>query len=81
MWYDEVDTFLESIGRVQISQDLNLYLYQEDGNIVITLLFVDDLLISGTSQKLILRFKAELSTKYETKDLGPVKRYLGVTIS
>lgn len=46
-WYEEIDSFIRSIGCKRSSLDPNLYLRQVNGKTVIILLFVDDLLITG----------------------------------
>lgn len=77
-WYKEVDSFLRSIGCKRSALDPNLYFCQKEGLIALILLFVDDLLITGSSHELISDLKYQLRQKYEMKDLGAVKRYLGV---
>ncbi|CAM6106257.1 unnamed protein product [Calypogeia fissa] len=79
-WYAEIDNFLRSIGCTRSELDANLYYKVEDGLMVIILIFVDDLLITGSSAKLIEFIKIGLKQKYEMKDLGPARRYLGVDI-
>ncbi|CAM6116227.1 unnamed protein product [Calypogeia fissa] len=78
VWYEEVDNFLRSIGCIRSKLDPNLYFTYESGHLVVLLLFVDDLLITGSNSIAIDAMKQTLSHKYEMKDLGPVKRYLGV---
>lgn len=77
-WYEEVDNYLRSIGCTRSSLDPNLYFRQQSGETVIILLFVDDLLITGSKPKLLSEIKDQLQSKYEMKDLGTTKRYLGV---
>lgn len=77
-WYEEVDLFLQSVGCTRSALDPNLYFHFHNHQTAIILLFVDDLLITGNSKSLISSLKAKLQTKYRTKDLGPVKRNLGI---
>ena len=44
-WYDRIDGFLSSLGFTKSKVDSNLYYKVEDGNPVILLLYVDDLLV------------------------------------
>ncbi|CAM6115753.1 unnamed protein product [Calypogeia fissa] len=79
-WYAEIDNFLCSIGYTRSELNANLYYKVEDGLMVIILVFVDDLLITGSNAKLIEFIKIGLKQKYELKDLGPARCYLGVDI-
>ena len=42
--------------------------------------YVDDLLVTGSSLKLIEDFKLEMATKFEMSDLGMLTYYLGIEV-
>ena len=44
------------------------------------LLYVDDMLIASHDKSLIVELKAQLSHEFDTKDLGPAKKILGMEI-
>ena len=46
-WYDRIDSFLSSLGFTKSKADSNLYYKVEDGNQMMLLLYVDDLLVIG----------------------------------
>ena len=46
-WYGRIDSFLSSLGFTKSKADSNLYYKVEEGNIVILLLYVDDLFVTG----------------------------------
>ena len=48
---------------------------------VFLLLYVDDMLIAGSSMREINNLKTRLSAAFEMKDLGPAKWILGMKIS
>lgn len=77
-WYEEVNSFLCTHGWTRSAADHNLYFIHQQGNIVLLLLFVDDLLITGNNPTQIAEVKLQLSNKYKMKDLGLVHRYLGI---
>ena len=52
-----------------------------DGDFIILLLYVDDMLIVGNSTKRIALLKKTLSKSFAMKDLGPAKQILGIKIS
>ena len=52
-----------------------------EGEFIILLLYVDDMLIVGNSTKSISLLKKTLSKLFAMKDLGPAKQILGMNIS
>jgi hypothetical protein len=51
-----------------------------DGDFIILLLYVDEMLIVGMNSSRIDRLKKQLSQSFAMKDLGPAKQILGVRI-
>lgn len=77
-WYQEIDTYLRASGWTRSLADPNLYFIRSNGHILILMLFVDDLLLTGSDPTQIKHMKSLLGDKYKMKDLGVVQRYLGV---
>ena len=50
-------------------------------HIVVVLVYVDDLLVSESSSKLILQTRNDLKLKFKMKDLGQLKFFLGIEFS
>ncbi|XP_019233837.1 PREDICTED: uncharacterized protein LOC109214382 [Nicotiana attenuata] len=61
--------------------DYSLFTKKLDGHIVIILVYVDDLLITGSSSSLIHATKASLQHHFKIKDLGEMKYFLGLEIA
>ena len=51
-----------------------------DDDFIILLLYVDDILIVGGNVSRIDKLKKQLSKSFSMKDLGPVKKILGIRI-
>jgi len=81
MWYAKLDAFLKSQGFDNLDPDACLYLQMDDGEIIIFLVYVDDLLLVGSSMKAINKIKNALRKRFEMKDLGEAKVILGLEIS
>lgn len=77
-WYEEIDSFLRLSGWQRSSSDPNLYFLRDGESITIILLFVDDLLLTSSNNQEITRVKGDLKLKYEMKELGEIKKYLGL---
>lgn len=79
-WYSRIDDYFAKEHFVKSHSDCNLYVKEEDGNIVLIVLYVDDLLITGNNGKLIEQVKTHLSNEFDMKDLGLVHYCLGLEV-
>lgn len=76
-WYEKMDTFLLSIDFVQCSSNPTVYIWQHGANITILVLYVDDLLLTGTSRSRIQVVQQALSERFEMANLGLAHYFLG----
>ena len=76
LWFIEINSFLLSLGFSQSLVEPNLYIADS----AILLLYVDDMLIFFKEISVANEIKRKLQTKYKMTDLGPVRRFLGMTI-
>jgi hypothetical protein len=80
-WYKRFDSFMLAHGYSQNNYDHCIYFKQfPNGSFVYLLLYVDDILISSHDKSLIDELKAQLNHEFEMKDLGLVKKVLGMKI-
>lgn len=84
LWYQHIDRFLQSIGFTRSTADPNVYIQNGDSSNphdrVILLLYVDDLLLFGSSPRRIQQIKELLKQQYQMSDLGPAQQFLGLQI-
>ena len=78
-WSGRIDSFLSSLGFTKSKADSNLYYKVEDGNLVMLLLYVDDLFVTGMDG-LIADTKRKLAAKFKMKDLGMMHYFLGMEV-
>ena len=76
-WYDRIDSFLSSLGFTKSKSDSNIYYKVEYGNLVILLLYVDDMFVT-CMDGLISDMKIKLASEFKTKDLGMMHYFLGM---
>jgi len=75
-WNFSIDQQLSRMGFIKLPSDECIY---KSDNILIGL-YVDDLIIAGSSSHHIAEVKQQLSNRYDVKDLGSIKEFLGVKI-
>lgn len=66
---------------IQSNFDYSVFSKHDGDQLVVFLVYVDDLLISGNSSKLITELKHILESKFKMKDLGDSKYFLGIEIA
>jgi len=80
LWNAELDDFRKSQGFDNVDPDACLYLLMDDGELIIVLVYVDDLLLVASSLAAIYNIKKALHERSEMKDLGEAKVILGLEI-
>ena len=78
-WYGRIDSFLSSLGFTKSKEDSNHYYKVDDGNLVMLLLYEDDLFVTGMDG-LIVDMKRKLDAEFEMKDLGMMHYFLGMEV-
>lgn len=78
-WYERIDHYLMGLGFSKNDADSNLYFKVINGEALILILYVDDLLITREDH-LISKCKKELASKFEMKDLGLLHYFLGLEV-
>ena len=61
--------------------DPNVYLQKYDGHLIIIVLYVDDVLITGSTLASISFIKTALHDAFEMSDLGLLTQFLGLEIA
>ena len=80
-WYRKFDSFMTDHGYSRTTSDHCVFVKKyPDGNFIILLLYVDDMLIVGQDTSKISKLKLELSKSFSMKDMGPAKQILGIRI-
>ena len=81
-WYKKFYSFMVSHEYKRTDADHCVYFRKfTDGNFIILLLYVDDMLIARNDSKLIGKLKDRLFKSFDMKDLGPAKQMFGMRIT
>ena len=79
-WYKKFDSFMSSHSFTRCQADHCCYFKKFNNNFIILLLYVDDMLVTGSDMQEIVNLKHKLSKQFEMKDLGAPKQILGMRI-
>lgn len=80
-WYAKMDSFLLSQKFERCKYDPNVYMLRTYDSLLILVLYVDDLLITGSSASAIAAVKRSLHDMLLMTNMGPLHFFLGLEIS
>jgi hypothetical protein len=79
-WHEKFNTTLTSTKFIVNEEDKCVYYRYGGGEGVILCLYIGDILIFGTSTKVIVEIKSFLSRCFDMKDLGPTNVILNIKL-
>ena len=79
-WNQRVDKVLRNLGFIRNRAENCLYFKKDDHSMLIVALYVDDILIAGTTDESVTILKKNLLKEFKMKDLGKVSKFLGLNI-
>eukprot|EP00253_Pinus_taeda_P034571 PITA_34571 len=79
-WYAKMDSYLLSQNFVRCKYDSNVYFLKKIDSFFIIVLYVDDLLITGSSASVITNIKTTLHKRFSMTDMGLLNFFLGLEI-
>ncbi|GJU56477.1 putative RNA-directed DNA polymerase [Tanacetum coccineum] len=80
-WYQKFTTSLIEIGFKQTGADHSLFTFKRRETFIATLIYVDDVIITGNNSGKIQEIKKFLHERFSIKDLGPLKFFLGIEVA
>jgi len=79
-WNHRFAAFLLTLGFVEAKSDTSLFIYHYGAETAYLLLYVDDIVLTASSESLLRRIIASLQQEFAMKDLGRLHHFLGVTV-
>ncbi|XP_024196430.1 uncharacterized mitochondrial protein AtMg00810-like [Rosa chinensis] len=80
-WNERFTNFLPTIGFTVSYTDPSHFVKHQDASKVFLLLYVDDIIITGTCEHLISAVKLALQEEFDMKDLSHLHYFLGIEIT
>ena len=79
-WYSRFAAYLVTLGFSEARSDTSLFIYRQGADTVYLLLYVDDIILTASSQQLLSRVIDALKKEFAMKDLGPLHHFLGMSV-
>lgn len=80
-WFWKLSTALKEYGFKQSRSDYSLFTYDKKGAHLQVLVYVDDLIVTGSTSEVMTTFRTYLSKCFHMKDLGVLKYFLGIEVA
>ena len=80
-WYQRFADFVTTIGFRNNICDNSLFVYSHGSHLAYLLLYVDDIILTASSDSLRQFIMTKLSSEFAMKDLGPLSYALGIAVS
>ena len=77
-WFQKFSGFLLHYGFVWSGADRGMFVFRSSIGIMILLVYVDDIILTGSSSSLLHSFIRVLSQQFAMKDLGELHYFLGI---
>jgi hypothetical protein len=79
-WFSKLSSKLHSLGFIASKADTSLFIYNRSGIIIFVLIYVDDIIVTSSSDRAISALLRDLSGDFALKDLGDLHFFLGIEV-
>ncbi|RVW68806.1 Retrovirus-related Pol polyprotein from transposon RE1 [Vitis vinifera] len=81
-WFGRFSSVVQEFGMLRSTADYSVFYHHNSlGQCIYLVVYVDDIVITGSDQDGIQKLKQHLFTHFQTKDLGKLKYFLGIEIA
>ncbi|WOG94987.1 hypothetical protein DCAR_0314288 [Daucus carota subsp. sativus] len=80
-WSEKFADFVLSIGFIRSKCDTSLFVYRNGSHMAYILVYVDDIILTASSDDLRVSIIKLLSSEFAMKDLGPLSSFLGISVT
>ena len=80
-WFGRLASEMKFVGYLQSNCDHTLFIKQNEGTITALIVYVDDMVLTGDDPEEMEKLQQYLATKFEMKDLGQLRYFLGIEVS
>lgn len=80
-WFDRFRRAIIQMGYKQSNGEHTLFYKRSDDKVTILIVYVDDIIITGSDAQETERLKMQLAKEFEVKDMGQLRYFLGIEVS
>ena len=80
-WFHRITGFLLSAGFHQSKADHSLFIFHYGSHTIYLLLYVDDIIVTGSSDGIVESFIRAIGRGFDIKDMGSLHYFLGLQVS
>ncbi|XP_026437143.1 uncharacterized protein LOC113335250 [Papaver somniferum] len=80
-WFAKLSSVLLAEGFTKSLCDNSLFIYHRGSTSIFVLVYVDDIIITGTDDNFICSLKSRFASNFSIKDLGRLQYFLGIEVS
>ncbi|KAF5470864.1 hypothetical protein F2P56_011352 [Juglans regia] len=80
-WFAKLSDCLHSLGFHGSRADTSLFIHRTTTDYIYILIYVDDIIVTGSNSSLISQFITSLSQYFPVKDLGILHYFLGIEVT
>ena len=78
-WFNRFSSVVQEFGMIQCAADHSgFYHHLSTGQCIYLIVYVGDIIITGSDQDGIQKLKQHLFSHFQTKDLGKLKYFIGI---
>lgn len=79
-WFSRLGSKLHALGFIPSKADTSMFLYNREGITIYVLVYVDDLIVTSSSDQAISALLRDLNDNFAIKDLGDLHFFLGIEV-
>lgn len=80
-WYKKFADYVSTLGFSHSTSDHSLFIYRQGTAMAYILLYVDDIILTASSDAIRKSIISLLSSEFAMKDLGPLSYFLGIAVT
>ena len=80
-WYSRFASYIITLGFTEAKSDTSLFIFRRGSDMVYLLLYVDDIVLTASSETLLRWTIQSLQSEFSMKDLGSLHHFLGISVT
>jgi len=81
VWFGKFSNVVQQFGMTQCEADHSVFYYHSSVGCVYLIVYVDDIVLTGSDNHVISQMKQHLCDHFQTKDLGKLRYFLGIEVA